>query len=457
MQQQPAKLLFAAVGLQKGSGGIAELSRQVFKTLLEMQRNNEIRLEVHVLDGEGPEPGDELFTETNLPTIRWFAGHRWKFALSLIMTRSDIQLMDHVGLGRLPGLLPAPLRNPYILLIHSIEIWNNNRPDYHRTAKKAALLIANSNYTAQKARSHYPDLPEIKVCHPGKDMAVGAGHARDRESPVRASLAREKDRPHGGLPQDKPVGAGHARETESPVRASLAREKDRPHGGLQQDKPVGAGHARDSESPVRASLARERDRPHGGLQQGLQQPGPHAILIVGRLSAEQKHKGHDHLLEAMPEILQSVPDAQLIIAGEGTDQKRLEAKAQDLGISNQVIFTGWVNEAQLNTLYNQCALFAMPSQGDGFGIVFLEAMMHSLPCVGLKNTAAAEIFEHEKSGILVDRDDRRDMANRLSTLLLDESRRKNLGKAGQKRYQSQFQGQHYAERLQSILMEHSAI
>ena len=159
----------------------------------------------------------------------------------------------------------------------------------------------------------------------------------------------------------------------------------------------------------------------------------------------------------MPIILQSAPDAQLIIAGEGTDQKRLEAKAQDLGISNQVIFTGWVNEAQLNTLYNQCALFAMPSEGDGFGIVFLEAMENALPCVGLTNTAAAEIFKHEKSGILVDREDRLDMANRLSTLLLDESGRKNLGKAGQKRYQSQFQGQHYAERLQSILMEHSAI
>ncbi|MFC1796290.1 glycosyltransferase family 4 protein [Pseudomonadota bacterium] len=416
--QQPPRMLFAAVGLQKGSGGIAELSRQVLKTLFEMQRNNDIRLEVHILEGDGPEDGDDLFNETDNQNICWFAGSRWKFALSLIMTRSDIQLLDHVGLGRLPGLIPAPMRNPYILLIHSIEIWNSNRADYHRTARKAALLIANSNYTAQKARSHYPDLPEIQVCHPGKD--VGAGHARDSEAPV---------------------GAGHARETESPVRASLAREKDRPHGGLQQNKPVGAGHARDS------------GRPHGGLLL----IGPHAILIVGRLSAEQKHKGHDHLLEAMPEIFQSVPDAQLIIAGEGTDQKRLEAKAQDLGISNQVIFTGWVNEAQLSTLYKQCALFAMPSEGDGFGIVFLEAMANALPCVGLKNTAAAEIFENEKSGIMVDREDNRDMANRLSTLLLDETRRKDLGVAGQKRYQSQFQGQHYAERLQSILMEHSGI
>ena len=383
-QKQPPKLLFAAVGLKKGSGGIAELSRQVFKTLLEMQRNNEIGLEVHILEGGGPEPGDDLFAKTDLPPIRWFASHRWKFALSLLMTRSDIQLLDHVGLGRLPGLLPASIRIPYILLIHSIEIWNNKRRDYHRTAKNAALLIANSNYTAQKARSHYPGLPEIKVCHPGKD-----------------------------------VGAGIARESES-VGASLAREKDHPHSNLQQ-------------------------------------PGPHAILIVGRLSAEQKHKGHDQLLEAMPTILQSVPDAQLIITGEGTDQKRLENKAQELNIANQVIFTGWANEDQLSTLYNQCALFAMPSDGDGFGIVFLEAMANGSPCVGLNNAAAAEIFENEKSGILVDREDRAAMANRLSSLLLDEAQRKRLGLAGQERYQSMFQGWHYAERLQSILKDHPGV
>ena len=96
----------------------------------------------------------------------------------------------------------------------------------------------------------------------------------------------------------------------------------------------------------------------------------------------------------------------------------------------------------------------MPSEGDGFGIVFLEAMMHSKPCVGLKKGAAAEIFEDEKSGILIDRDDQHDMANRLSALLLDETRRKRIGEAAFDRYQTRFKGQHHTERLQSILMDH---
>jgi phosphatidylinositol alpha-1,6-mannosyltransferase len=253
------------------------------------------------------------------------------------------------------------------LLIHGVEIWNSDRADYLRTAMKARLLIANSSYTAQRVRARYPDLPEIRVCWPGKDQAK-----------------------HNPNPANK--------------KAAL---------------------------------------------DGI---GPHAMLIVGRLCAEQRHKGHDHLIEAMPLILQSVPDAQLVIAGAGDDRDRLELKAKQLNVADRVFFTGWVSEAQLISLYSQCALFVMPSEGDGFGLVFLEAMMHRLPCVGLRESAAAEIFAHEKSGILVDREDRQGMANQLSKLLLDEPLRKSLGNAGHDRYQAEFQGQHYSERLQSVLM-----
>jgi phosphatidylinositol alpha-1,6-mannosyltransferase len=364
---RPPLFLFAAVGILQGSGGIAELSRQVFKTLLDMHRKELIRLEVHVLEGSGPQTDDELFKDDNLPAIRWYSAKRWKFALSLIASRSDVQLLDHAGLARLPGLIPRPLGRHYILLIHGVELWNSNRTDYLRAARKAKFLIANSEYTAQKARARYPDLPEIRVCWPGKD------------------------------------------------------------------KPDHAGISNDA---------------------GMENIGPHAMLIVGRLSAEQRHKGHDHLIEAMPLIAQAVPDAQLIIAGVGDDRERLEAKAQELNVAESVVFTGWVSEDQLHRLYSQCALFVMPSEGDGFGIVFLEAMMHRLPCVGLKQGAAAEIFQDEESGILIDREDQRETADRLSSLLQDEMRRERLGAAAYDRYQDLFQGRHHSARLQSILTDH---
>lgn len=361
------ELLFATVSLQKGSGGIAELSRQALQALLELHQKGLIRLHVQVLEGFGPQAGDDLLAVEHIPDIRWFGGKRWKFALRLLTAKSDFLLLDHLGLGRLPGMMPRSLGRKYLAMVHGVELCGGKRADYLRTARKAKLLIANSEYTARKVRGRLAVFPGIQVCWPGKDV-------------------------------------------------------------MRLDSK--AAH-----SP-------------------FEHIGGHAMLIVGRLSSVQRHKGHDHLIETMPLILQAVPDAQLVIAGEGDDRRRLEAKATDLQVADRVLFTGWVNETQLSHLYSQCALFVMPSEGDGFGIVFLEAMAHRLPCVGLRTGAAGEIFEDRHSGILVDREDRPAMADRLSSLLLDPQWRQRLGDVGYARYQSTFRAGHYATRLQSILMEH---
>ena len=357
------QFLFAAASLKRGSGGIAELSRQVMVALLESHAEGQIELHVRVLEDAGPDSDDKLMQSQNLSSMVWFKGNRLKFDWSLIIKNSDLMLIDHVGLARLPGLLPRWLRPRYMLLIHGVEIWNQSRRDYYRSAKNACLLIANSEFTARKSRTHYPDLPPIEVCLPGKDFSSGQT------------------------------------------------------SGTELNEKI----------------------------------GPRAMLIVGRLDAAQRHKGHDHLLKSMPLVLQRVPDAQLIIAGSGDDRTRLEQLAQDLDIADQVVFTGWCSDGQLEDLYSRCALFVMPSSGDGFGLVFLEAMQHSLPCVGLENSAAAEIFQDDSSGVLIDRDDIHGMAGKLSSLLLDGEQRKKLGDAAFARYQSQFRTQHYVARLRSIL------
>ena len=114
--------------------------------------------------------------------------------------------------------------------------------------------------------------------------------------------------------------------------------------------------------------------------------GPHALLIVGRLSAEQRHKGHDRLIEAMPAIIRRVPDAQLVIVGDGNDRERLQNKAMASEVGGNIVFTGRVGEQALHALYERCAVFAMPSTGDGFGFVYLEAMAHHKPCVGQRGS-----------------------------------------------------------------------
>ena len=179
--------------------------------------------------------------------------------------------------------------------------------------------------------------------------------------------------------------------------------------------------------------------------------GEHALLIVGRLAGCQQHKGHDHILECIPLILRRVPDAQLVIAGDGDDMERLRQKVTALGVEKQVLFTGWVANEVLDGLYEKCAVFVMPSKGDGFGFVYLEAMSHRKPCVGLSNGSATEIIEHGVTGILVDREREEEMAAAISGLLEDTGACHEMGNAGFLRLNRMFLHKHYAARFHDVL------
>jgi glycosyltransferase involved in cell wall biosynthesis len=124
-------------------------------------------------------------------------------------------------------------------------------------------------------------------------------------------------------------------------------------------------------------------------------------LIVARMSAAERYKGHDALLDLWPGVLARRPEARLVIAGDGDDRARLESRAGSLGLSHAVTFTGRVSDARLAELYDQCRFVVMPSRDEGFGLVFLEAMRAGKPCIGAPG-AAAEIIEHNVTGLIVD-------------------------------------------------------
>lgn len=129
--------------------------------------------------------------------------------------------------------------------------------------------------------------------------------------------------------------------------------------------------------------------------------GGSAALIVARMSAAERYKGHDALLDLWPGLLARRPDARLVVAGDGDDRHRLESRAQSLGLSHAVSFTGRVSDARLNELYDECRFLVMPSRDEGFGLVFLEAMRAGKSCIGGRG-AAAEIIEHNITGLIVD-------------------------------------------------------
>jgi len=122
---------------------------------------------------------------------------------------------------------------------------------------------------------------------------------------------------------------------------------------------------------------------------GTSQP---VILTVSRLSSSDRYKGIDHLIEAMPAILKSAPGTKLRVIGRGDDAHRLQNLAREHDLGTAVEFAGFVGDAQLRHEFARCTLFALPSQKEGFGLVYLEAMASGKPCLAANEGGAPEII-----------------------------------------------------------------
>ena len=177
--------------------------------------------------------------------------------------------------------------------------------------------------------------------------------------------------------------------------------------------------------------------------------GPHVVLVVGRMLEAERYKGHDQLLEAWPTVLQQVPDARLVFVGDGDDVDRLRAKAA--ATTSRVTIAGFVSDADLVAMYDAAAVFAMPSRGEGFGLVYLEAMSHRLPCIASTHDAASEIVQDGVTGFLVDQADTTMLADRIVRLLSDPAARREMGQRGYQRLHAEFTYGRFAARLIGLL------
>lgn len=164
--------------------------------------------------------------------------------------------------------------------------------------------------------------------------------------------------------------------------------------------------------------------------------GDRVVLLVGRMAAGEQYKGQDVLIRSLPLILERCPDVQLVLAGHGDDFPRLLALAQSLPAAGQgrIFMPGYVSADQLETLYQTCAVFAMPSRGEGFGVVYLEAMRWAKPCVASRADAAQFIVSHEQTGLLVDDPQaEQEVAAALLRLLTNPALAQAYGQAGYER------------------------
>jgi glycosyltransferase involved in cell wall biosynthesis len=133
--------------------------------------------------------------------------------------------------------------------------------------------------------------------------------------------------------------------------------------------------------------------------------GRTVLFTLGRLSAAERYKGFDEVIEALPALAADVPDVAYLIAGDGDDRARLEQKASDLGVSDRVVFAGYVPEEEKADHYRLADAFVMPGRGEGFGIVYLEALACGVPVVASSLDASREAVRDGALGRVVDPDD----------------------------------------------------
>ena len=171
------------------------------------------------------------------------------------------------------------------------------------------------------------------------------------------------------------------------------------------------------------------------------------LLFVGRLAAA---KGVPVLIEAMPRILASFPDAHLTLIGDGPDRAALEDRVRRLGLSGAVTFAGYQSQDEVAEALARAAVFVLPSFAEGVPVVLMEAMAARRPVVATRIAGIPELVEDGVSGRIVPPGDGAALARAVCDILADPGLAARMGEAGRRKVEAEFDIAHEAEKLAAL-------
>ncbi len=182
-------------------------------------------------------------------------------------------------------------------------------------------------------------------------------------------------------------------------------------------------------------------------------PAGRVVLTVGRWLATERYKGMDTLIMALPKLLLRWPELQLVLVGAGDDREWLEAIARESGVRLHVHFLTDLSYEELSACYAAAEVFALPSRGEGFGFVYLEAMARGKPVIGGAHGGAPEVIADGETGYLVQHGDPVQLATSIDALLANPELAKQMGARGRARVEAQFRFNVFAKSFRKILRE----
>ena len=175
------------------------------------------------------------------------------------------------------------------------------------------------------------------------------------------------------------------------------------------------------------------------------------LLTVARLSENEFGKHHDSVLKALPKVLQKFPDLKYRVIGDGVIKKDLQKIAESLGVVNAVEFKGRVSDEDLAKSYEEASIFVMPSEKEGFGIVFLEAWLRKIPVICGTEDASHEVVSHGIDGFAIHHNDIDLLAEKIIYLLSNPENARAMGQLGEKKVKEKYLMPNFTTNLFNLL------
>lgn len=182
-------------------------------------------------------------------------------------------------------------------------------------------------------------------------------------------------------------------------------------------------------------------------------PQGRIIMTAGRWAAAERYKGADELICAVAQLRATHPDVQLVAIGGGDDLPRLRQLARDAGVAENTHFLKNLTREQVAACYARAEIFALPSTGEGFGFVFLEAMAFAKPVIAAATGGPTDLIDDGENGFLVPPRDAEALAQSLDRLLRDDSLRAEMGRRGAERVRDKYRFEVFARALDQIIGE----
>jgi glycosyltransferase involved in cell wall biosynthesis len=178
---------------------------------------------------------------------------------------------------------------------------------------------------------------------------------------------------------------------------------------------------------------------------------PPIALMLSRLHKREDYKGHREMIDAWPLVLKRKPDAELWIAGDGDLRGELEREVTRQGHQARIKFLGSVSEARKQELLVRCSCLALPSRGEGFGLVYLEAMRLGRPCLVSTRDAGGEVVNPPEAGLAAEVEKPEALADAVCRLLSGGPEWLAWSRRARERYEARFTAKDFQERLSGAL------